>query len=316
MPERRTFRDLIAANKRNSAVLVVLMFAFFLVLGGVLGGAFLATPDAVEEGVFMGAVAGAVAGVVFGLFGWFGGTGALMAFHGAREIDKPDAPQLFNVVEEMSIAAGVPMPRVFVMNEAAPNAFATGNSPQSSAVAVTTGLLEKLDREELQGVIAHEIGHIRNFDIRFSMLMAMLAGGIVMLSEILLRVGFLRSGRRSNSRDNNLQLVLMIVGIVLAILAPIFTALIEMAISRQREYLADASAVEFTRNPEGLASALAKLAGDKTPMECSKAAEAMFIVSPQLKLRGGADSWLSTHPPIKERINRLMALTSFPREKK
>ena len=310
MAERRTFRDLIAANKRNSTILVVLMFAFFLVLGGVLGGAFLADPEHIRSGVMTGLVVGAVAAAIYGLFGWFGGTGMLMAFHGAREIEKSDHPQLFNVVEEISIAAGVPMPRVYIMDEAAPNAFATGTSPDNAAVAITTGLLEKLDRDDLQGVIAHEVGHIRNFDIRYSMLMAMLAGGLVMLSEVLLRASFFRSNRRSSNNRNSgqLQLVLMIVGIVLAILAPLLAALIQLAMSRQREYLADASAVEFTRNPEGLAGALAKLAGDKTPMECSKATESMFIVSPKVGLRGGADNLFSTHPPIKDRIRRLMTL--------
>ena len=309
MAERRTFRDLIAANKRNSAILIVLMVALFLVLGEVLGGAFFAPPDAIEEGVVSGAFIGGIAALIFSLIGWYGGSGVLMAFHGAREIEKADAPQLFNVVEEMAIAAGVPMPKIYIMHEDAPNAFATGTSPDHAAVAVTTGLLGKLDRDELQGVIAHEIGHIRNFDIRYSMLMAMLAGGLVMLADVMLRASFFRSNRRSNSRDGGqLQLILLLVGIVLAILAPILSALIQMAMSRQREYLADASAVEFTRNPEGLASALAKLAGDKSPMEYCKATEAMFIVSPKVGLRGGADSLFSTHPPIPDRIRRIMAL--------
>ena len=310
MAERRTFRDLIAANKRSSTILVVLMFAFFILLGGVLGGAFLAPPDDIGSGVMTGVVIGVVAAAIYGLFGWFGGVDTLMAFHGARKIEKRDHPQLFNVVEEVSIAAGIPMPAVYIMDEAAPNAFATGTSPESAAVAITTGLLEKLDRDELQGVIAHEVGHIRNFDIRYSMLMAMLAGGIVMLSQVLIRASFFRSNsRKSNDRGGNqLQLLLAVVGIILAILAPLLTTLIQLAMSRQREYLADASAVEFTRNPDGLAGALAKLAGDTTPMECSSATESMFIVSPKVGLRGGADSLFSTHPPIRERIQRLMAL--------
>ena len=310
MPERRTFRDLIAANKRNSVILLAVMFAFFLVLGGLLGGAFLVSPGHLREGVITGLVIGGVAATVFGLIGWYGGTGTLMAFHGARRIRKSDHPQLFNVVEEVSLAAGIPMPAVYIMYEDAPNAFATGTSPENASVAITTGLLEKLDRDELQGVIAHEVGHIRNFDIRYSMLMAMLAGGIVMLSEVMIHASFFRSNRKS-SRDRDagqLQLVLVLVGLVLAILAPLLTTLIQLAMSRQREYLADASAVEFTRNPNGLAGALAKLAGDKTPMECSKATESMFIVSPKLGLRGGADDLFSTHPPIRERIKRLMAL--------
>ena len=311
MPERRTFRDMIAANKRNSVLLLMLMFAFFLVLGGLLGGAFLVPPDQIREGVLIGVAVGAVVAALYGLIGWYGGAGTLMAFHGARQIEKSDHPQLFNVVEEVSIAAGVPMPAVYIMNEAAPNAFATGTSPDKAAVAITTGLLEKLDRDELQGVIAHEVGHIRNLDIRYSMLMAMLAGGVVMLSQVLLRAGIFRSNSRKSDNDRGggqLQLLLAVVGIILAILAPLLTTLIELAMSRQREYLADASAVEFTRNPDGLAGALAKLAGDKTPMECSKATESMFIVSPKLGLRGGSDELFSTHPPIRERIQRLMAL--------
>lgn len=309
MAERRTFRDLIAANKRNSAILIVLMVALFLFLGGIFGGAFLADPDDLESGIAVGVIFGGVFALIYALIGWFGGSGVLMAFHGAREIEKADAPQLFNVVEEMAIAAGVPMPKVYIMDEAAPNAFATGSSPDNAAVAVTTGLLGKLNRDELQGVIAHEIGHIRNFDIRYSMLMAMLAGGLVMLANVMLRASFFRSNRRSNSRGGGeLQLILLVVGLVLAILSPIISALIQMAMSRQREYLADASAVEFTRNPEGLASALAKLAGDQSPMEYCKATESMFIVSPKVGLRGGADSLFSTHPPIPDRIRRIMAL--------
>jgi heat shock protein HtpX len=153
------------------------------------------------------------------------------------------------------------------------------------------------------------MAHIRNFDIRYSMLMAVLAGGIVMLSEIFLRMSFFAtSSRRRDDRDNNMQLIFMLVGIVFAILSPLLTALIQMAMSRQREYLADASAVEFTRNPDGLANALEKLAADTTPMEYSKTTESMFIVSPALNLRGGVDSWFSTHPPIEERIKRLREL--------
>ena len=209
----------------------------------------------------------------------------------------------------MSLAAGVPMPKVYIIESDCPNAFATGPDPENAAVAITTGLYEKLSRDELQGVIAHEMAHIRNYDIRYSMLMAVLAGGIVMLSEIFLRMSFFAtSSRRRDDRDNNTQLICMVIGLVLAILAPILTALIQMAMSREREYLADASAVEFTRNPNGLANALAKLAADTEPMEYSKTTESMFIVSPALNLRGGMDSLFSTHPPIEERIKRLREL--------
>lgn len=300
----KTFRDLAAANRRNSTLLIMAMVLFCIAVGGLLGGGL-----AGEEGFAFGLVGGTVAALVFCLIGWYGGVSTLMSFHGAQEISKADAPQLFNVVEELAIAGGLPMPRIFIIDTDAPNAFATGSSPQTAAVAITTGLLAKLDRDELQGVMAHELSHVRNFDIRFSMLMATLAGGIVLLSEVVLRAGLISGGRRRSSRDGgNAQVVMLLIGILLSILAPIITSLIELAMSRQREYLADASAVELTRNPRGLASALHKLSGDQTPMEYSKAAESMFIVNPKVGLRGGSDDLFSTHPPIEERIRRLLAM--------
>ncbi len=301
MEERRTFQELIRSNKRNSVFLMSGMTLLFVALGFLLGNMW---GDAA-----MGIAVAVVASVLVLLYAWGMGSAALMAFAGAREIGKEDAPVLFNVVEEMSIAAGIPMPKVYVMDEDAPNAFATGISPESASVAVTRGLLEKLNREQLQGVMAHEIGHIRNFDIRFSLLMAILAGGIVLLSDLLLRSAILSGvSRRRNGRDNGGQAILVLLGVVLAILSPLIAALIQMAVSRQREYLADASAVEFTRNPTGLAEALEILAGDRTPMQECKATENMYIVNPKLGLRGGADDWFSTHPPIHDRIARLRKL--------
>lgn len=303
MAPRATFHEMIAANKRNSMFLMAGMVALLLGLGAVFGGAY--------GDLFGGLVIALIVSLVVMLFSWVGGSDAIMAFSGAREIEKADAPQLFNVVEEMAIAAGIPRPRIFIIPSDAPNAFATGTDPKNASVAVTTGLMDKLNRDEIQGVMAHEIGHIRNFDIRYSLLMAVMAGGVVLLSDLFLRSTFLTGGRRrDNDREGGgLQAILMIVGIVLAILAPIFAAIIQMAMSREREYLADASAVEFTRNPNGLANALEKLAGDRTPMESSKATEHMYIVSPQLSLRGGAESLFSTHPPIATRIARIRSLT-------
>jgi len=300
----KTFRELAAANRRNSSLLIAVMVLFCIVIGALLGGGL-----AGEEGVAAGLAGGAVVAMISCLIGWYGGVSTLMSFHGAKEIVKADAPQLFNVVEELAIAGGLPTPRIFIIETDALNAFATGASPDKAAVAITTGLLAKLDRDELQGVMAHELSHVRNLDIRFSMLMATLAGGIVLLSEIVLRAGLISGGRRRSGRDNgNAQIVMLLIGIVLSILAPLITSLIELAMSRQREYLADASAVELTRNPRGLASALHKLSGDQTPMEFSKAAESMFIVNPKVGLRGGSDDLFSTHPPIEERIRRLAAM--------
>ncbi|WP_294503961.1 M48 family metalloprotease [uncultured Victivallis sp.] len=301
----KTFHQLIAANKRNSWFLIAGMFLLLIALGVVFGGAYGSWPIGLL-------IALGTACIVF-LFSWFAGSGTLLAVSGAHEISKEDDPQLFNVVEEMSIAAGVPMPRVFVINTKAMNAFATGVDPAHAAVAVTEGLRSRLSRDELQGVIAHEIGHIRNFDIRYTMLMAVMAGAIVLLADLFLRSTFFSGGRRRNDRDGGIQAILMLVGIVFAILAPIITALIQMAMSRQREYLADASAVEFTRNPDGLADALAKLAGDAVPYRTSRSVAPLFIVNPELKLRGGAESLFATHPPISERIKRLWALSGGER---
>lgn len=305
MAKSVTFIDQIAANKRNSNILMLSMVLLLVALGSVFGGFY---------GDWQtGAFAGVIAAVICLVIALCGGADCLLAFSGAAELHREEVAgvlelqTLFNVVEEMSIAAGVPMPRVFLIDEAAPNAFATGASPENSAVAVTTGLLAKLNREQLQGVIAHEIGHIRNYDIRFSMLMAILAGGIALLSEVFLRsLFFTGGGRRRNEKEGgNMQLLLMVVGLILMIVAPILATLIQLAVSRQREYLADASAVQFTRNPDGLAEALEILSGDRTPMRESRVTENMYIVNPKAALRGGADSLLSTHPPIRERVRRL-----------
>lgn len=303
---KKTFRELADDNRRNSTCLILLMGGICVALGGV-GALIFAGNAALPHGLFIGGIVA----LILAAIGWNSGGSTLLGFHNALEIEKADAPQLFNVVEEMAIAAGLPMPRIFIIDSDAPNAFATGTAPENAAVAITTGLLEKLNREELQGVMAHELAHIRNFDIRFSTLMATMAGGIVILSEIILRGGLLFGGgnrRSSRDSDNGLQAVFLLIGIVLAILSPIITALVQMAMSRQREYLADASAVEFTRNPEGLASALERLAGDTTPMKYSKVAESMFIVSPAVNLKLGADGLFSTHPPIEERVKRLRDL--------
>lgn len=299
MRSRRTFQQLIATNKRNSVFLIAAMFAFLLVLGFVFGGA--------SGSVEGGALVAAVTAVVVFLVAWFGGSSTLLAFSDAHALEEADDPQLFHVVEEMSIAAGVPMPKIYVIDSEAPNAFATGIDPAHATVAVTKGLREKLTREELQGVVAHEIGHIRNFDIRYAMLMAVLAGAIVLLADAFWRSRFW-SRRRGGKGDGGAQLVFLLIGLLLALIAPFITMLIQMAMSRQREYLADASAVEFTRNPNGLASALAKIAGDRTPYKTSRAIAPLYIVNPELKLRNGADGWLSTHPPIQERIRRLCEL--------
>jgi heat shock protein HtpX len=206
------------------------------------------------------------------------------------------------------------MPKVYLIEDEAMNAFATGRDPQHAAVAITRGLLDKLNREELQGVMAHEMSHVRNYDIRFSMLMAVMVGSIVLLADVVRRSIFYSSlGGRRRSRDSRgggqAQAVLAIVAVILSIVAPLLASLIQLAVSRQREYLADASAVELTRNPAGLISALKKLTADTTELKgASQGMQHLYIVNPLLKKKKGKDSLFSTHPALSSRIERLEGL--------
>ena len=253
--------ELIRANQRRAATLVVAMAAILFLLGYVLG-------DALAPG---GGVTGLLVAfllwVVLSLVSYFQGDSIFLALAGARRITKADHPQLVNVVEEMTIAAGLPkVPDVYVMDEAAPNAFATGRDPQHAAVAVTAGLLETLERSELQGVIAHELGHVKNRDVLYMMMVGIMLGAIVLLADLGGRVFFFGGGRRrtSSRSDGQGQLLIVIVAVALMILAPIVAQLIYLALSRRREYLADASSALFTRYPEGLASALEKISRAST----------------------------------------------------
>jgi heat shock protein HtpX len=316
-----TFRELIAANKRNSVLLVVIFVLFttvvFLVLG--LGIIAYAAPGAFSQlNIASSIVAGLIAfgvSLLLAYIGYYSGDQLVLAVSGAREIQHHDDPQLFNVVEEMAIAAGIPMPRVFKIDDTATNAFATGRDPKHAAVAITTGLRTKLTRDELQGVIAHEIAHIRNFDIRLMLLLAVLVGAVVMLADVFLRVLFYGRGGRSRSRDDGkggglVILVLIVVGLILAIIAPILAQLIQLAVSRQREYLADATAVQLTRYPQGLANALRKIDTDPDPLEVANRGTAhLYIANPIKKFEARANSMFSSHPPSQERVRRLEALT-------
>ncbi len=223
-----------------------------------------------------------------------------------------------NVVTELSIAANIPPPRVYVIEDTAPNAFATGRDPTHASVAITTGLLEKLDREELQGVIAHELSHVRNLDIRFTLLVGVLVGSIALLADFFLRFTFWGGGSRRSSRDRDgggggLMVILIIVAFVLAILAPVFARFVQLAVSRQREYLADASSVDLTRNPAGLQRALAKIANDREVLEvANRATQHLYIVNPIKAFEERASGLFSTHPPIDERVRRLRLIGHLP----
>jgi heat shock protein HtpX len=234
--------------------------------------------------------------------------------HGAKPLKHEDDPELVNVVEEMAIAAGVPVPEIYLIRDAPPNAFATGRDPEHAAVAITTGLRRKLTRDELQGVIAHEMSHIRNYDIRLMLLMAVLVGSVVMLCDVFWQIlRWSPGGRSGDSKDSKgggiFVLIFLVLAVILAIIAPLLAQMIQLAVSRQREYLADASAVELTRYPLGLANALRKIAGDPGTLKSANRGTAhLYIVNPIDKYVAKADSPFASHPPIEDRIRRLEGL--------
>ena len=303
-----SFYDQESANRRNSALLVFLVILVVALFGYVIGYAM--TGDMAGAMIAVGVSLGL--STLSAIGSYFGGDQIVLRSSRAQEISRRQFPELFDVVEEMATAAAVPMPRVCIIDDPSPNAFATGRDPQHASVAITTGLLQKLDREELQGVIGHEMSHVRNYDIRFSLLVGVLVGGISLLAQFFLRWTFwFGGGSRQNGRNDGslIGIVFVLVGLVLSILAPIFTTLVRLAVSRQREYLADASSVELTRNPDGLERALEKVAADPEPLEAaSGATQHMYIVNP-LKKVGGGSALPSTHPSIVDRINRLRQLT-------
>ena len=298
----------IAANRRKSIILVFTAALLLAVLGWFLGEYF----GGRGYGVYGVAMALAV-WLVMTAVSWFQGDQVLLKVSGAKRIEKKDLPQLFNVVEEMTLAAGLSqMPAVYVIDDAAPNAFATGRRPETAAVAVTSGLLKSLNRDELQGVIAHEMAHVKNRDIQLMLFAGVLAGAIVILAEVGLRGMWFGGGRsrsrRSDGGDGG-QGIIAIVAIVLMILAPILAQLIYFAVSRKREYLADASAAAFTRYPEGLAAALEKIARSPRKLASANSATApMYIINPLKRAGKVAANASSTHPPIDERIRILRSM--------
>jgi heat shock protein HtpX len=297
----------IAANKRKS---ILLVFSAALLLGalGFFGGEYFFG----KGGGATGVIIALVVWFFMTLTAWFQGDQVMLAISGAKKVEKKDLPVLFNVVEEMTLAAGLgKVPQVYVIDDPAPNAFATGRRAETASVAVTSGLLKRLSRDELQGVIAHEIAHIRNRDIQLMLFAGVLAGAIVILAEVGLRGMWFGGGRSRSRRDGGSDGsgIFAIVAIVLMILAPVIAQLIYFAVSRKREYLADASAASFTRYPEGLASALEKIsrAPDKLGGVTSATAP-MYIINPLKRAGKMAANATSTHPPIDERIRILRSM--------
>ncbi|MFB0518590.1 MAG: zinc metalloprotease HtpX [Acidobacteriota bacterium] len=304
LQQRTDFYHEMEVNKRKSAFLMFAFFMLVVALGWVIGMIY-------GAGYYGLALAALIAGVMT-LISFYSGDRVILALSRAREVKKESHPQLFNVVEEMKIAAGLTrMPRIYIIDDTAPNAFATGKDPDHASIAVTRGLLEKLNREELQGVIGHEMSHIKNYDIRFAVIAGILLGVVVLISDYFVRSMFYGGGRRrrSSRKGDGGGGVLIIVALAFAIVAPIFAKILQMAISRKREFLADSSAVELTRNPHGLASALRKIAADSEPLEvANRATQHLYIINPVKSIKMKSRSLFSTHPPTEARIRILESM--------
>ncbi len=300
--------EAISANRRRSALLIASLAALLAIMGMAIGFLMGGKPQTAYFGAFVGLC---VWGVLL-LVNLMGGESVLLSSANAREVAHDEAPQLYNVVEEMRIAAALPaMPRTFIIDTPVPNAFAVGLNPERACVAVTAGLLERLNRDELQGVIAHELGHISNRDTLFMTLAGVTLGAIVLLADAGMRMMFWGGGRRrrsSSGKGGGGAAILMIAALVLAILAPLVARLLYFACSRQREYLADASAAQYTRYPAGLAHALRKIALQQDPKKIpvNRVVAPMYAINPLAA--AGSFSVFGTHPPTEERIRRLLEM--------
>ena len=291
----------IASNKRKTWILLIVFFLLLALVGYAVGFLFM------NSGIW-GVTVAMIIGLIYALTMIFQSTEIVMSMNGAREVDRNEEPVLYHVVEDMAMVAQIPMPRVYVIDDPGLNAFATGSNPQNAAVTATSGLLEIMNREELEAVIGHEVSHIRNLDIRISTIAVALASAITLLSSMAGRMmwwGGASRSRRSNDRDGGgLEIILLVLSLLAIVLAPLAATLVQLAISRQREFLADASSVELTRNPQGMINALLKLENSQ-PMShhVDDASSALYINDPQKP--GFLKKLFYTHPPISERIERL-----------
>jgi len=292
--------DEVRSNKLKSWVL---MF-FFIILIGILG----ALIGAVYDSLIIGLSLAVAFGLIYSMTSLYSGDRMILKMSGARPVTKQEFPYLFHTIEGLAISAGIPCPKAYVIDDSALNAFATGRDFEHASITVTTGLLKTMNRQELEGVVAHEMSHIKNYDIRFMMLVTVMIGIVTLLSDFLLRSFLWGGGRhRRSSGGGSVGIVLIVLGLMLAILSPFIGKMIQLAISRKREYMADANAVVLTRYPPGLASALKKIAGDPDPLvdKANKASAHLFISTPFRKKTGIMSKLFSTHPPIEDRINRL-----------
>ncbi len=285
----------ITSNKRRSVILIILFTLFIAALG------FVFSLGMGDEGYGLVALSLFIS-MIMTLVSYFQGDKIALWTNGARPISEEENKYVYRIVNNLCIADGIPVPKIYIMDDPAINAFATGRDPKHASIAITTGAIQKLENEELEGVVAHELSHVKNYDIRFMMLVAVLVGAVSILAQIFFRSGRIFGGRR-DSKDNAAG-IFFIIGIVLAILSPIIAELIKLAISRKREFLADASGSLLSRYPEGLARALEKIQAENMPMQRASDATAHLFLANPFKA-SGLKSLFATHPPIEERIKRL-----------
>ncbi len=287
---------------KNKTYSVLLIFVFLIVI---IAMGFFASKIYGQPAILYGAV---IFSTISAFISYYNSDKITLSLSHAHEIDLKANAELYQLVENLTIAAGLPMPRVYIIDDTAINAFATGRDPKHAVVCVTTGALSRLNKTELEGVLAHELSHVGNYDIKFMTLVVVLVGIITLLADWMLRISFF-GGRRKNNNEGQLGLIFLVAGIILTLLSPIIATLIQLAVSRKREYLADASGALLTRYPEGLASALEKIAGDKEPLEAANKATAHLYIANPLKGQGDSVGWFAnlfnTHPPIEDRIKRL-----------
>jgi heat shock protein HtpX len=292
--------DLISKNKRESWILIFSFLVIIAALGFVFSQAY-GRPEILYFAVGFS--------VFSSLISYYYSDSITLALSQAKQVDRQSNPGLYRLVENLCIAAGLPTPKIYIIEDTAPNAFATGRDPEHAVVCFTTGILQKLEKVELEGVVAHELSHIGNYDIRVMTLVVVLVGVVTLLADWMLRARFF--GRGNDREGNQLKSVMMLIGLVLALLSPIIATLIKLAVSRKREYLADASGALLTRYPEGLAKALEKISADNEPLEAANKATAhLYIVNPLKEHKGQSSvGWFAgmfnTHPPIADRIKRL-----------
>ncbi len=292
----------IDSNKRKTAILILIFIIFILAVGYFLYYYYNAI------GFFISA---AVISIVMSLASYYSGDKVALLTAGAQgPLQKDDNPYVYRLVENLCIAAGLPMPKIYIIPDSFPNAFATGRDPKHASIALTQGLIDRLENEELEGVIAHELSHIKNYDIRLMTIVIILVGILALIGNWFIRFRFLGSSRSRNKNNGQIQGFLLIIGLIFVIISPVVAKLIQLAISRKREFLADASAALLTRYPEGLASALEKISAYKNPMRHANNATAhLYIASPfGERAKRGLAKLFSTHPPIEERIRQLRAM--------